>query len=128
MPRKPVLLSAILLALMGAAAAQNSIGAGPDSAANIKAHMTFLADDRLKGREAGTPEYDIAADYVAGQMKTLGLKPMGEKGSYFQTVPLVAARAKDEGKLALQDASGKATPLAFGKDYVAGGNEAFPHI
>ena len=95
MPRKPILLSAILLAsVMGAATAQT----GTDSAANIKAHMAFLADDRLKGREAGSPEYDIAADYVAGQMKTLGLKPMGENGGYFQTVPLVAARAKDEGR------------------------------
>src|SRR5689334_11612546 len=65
MPRKPILLSAILLAsVMGAATAQT----GPDSAANIKAHMAFLADDRLKGREAGSPEYDIAADYVASQM------------------------------------------------------------
>ncbi len=102
--------------------------AGTDSAANIKAHMAFLADDRLKGREAGTPEYDIAADYVAGQMKKLGLKPMGEKGGYFQTVPLVAARARDEGKIALKDASGKVTPLAFGTDYVSGGDEAFPRI
>lgn len=128
MPRKPVLLSAVLLAaLMGTAIAQNGTPA-PDLAANIKAHVAFLADDRLKGREAGTPEYDIAANYVADQMKKLGLKPMGEKGGYFQTVPLVAARAKDEGKLALKDAAGKVTPLVFGKDYISGGDETFPHI
>ena len=27
--------------------------------------MAYLASDRLKGREAGTPEYDMAAHYVA---------------------------------------------------------------
>ena len=47
----------------------------------------------LKGREAGTPEFDMAADYVAGQMKQIGLKPAAAKmGGYFQHVPLVAYR------------------------------------
>ena len=41
------------------------------SAANIRAHMAFLASDRLKGREAGSPEFDMAADYVAAQMNSL---------------------------------------------------------
>jgi len=96
--------------------------AGPDqSAANIKADMAFLASDRLKGREAGSPEYDIAANYVAGQMKQLGLKPIGS-GDYFQPVPLVASRTTDQGALMLRDASGRATPLVFGKDYVVNGN------
>jgi glyceraldehyde 3-phosphate dehydrogenase len=60
--------------------------------------MAVLASDDLKGREAGSPGYEAAADYVARQMKALGLQPMGARGSYFQTVPLVAARARNEGK------------------------------
>ena len=97
--------------------------AGDASAASIRAHMTFLASDKLKGREAGTPEYDMAAGYVADQMKKLGLKPMG-KGSqpYFQPVPLVAYRTIDQGALSLKDASGRVVPLLFGKDYVVSGN------
>ena len=117
----PVLLSALLLAALPASA-QN----GSDSAANIKAHMAFLASDDLNGREAGSPGYDKAADYVAAQMKTLGLKPFGI--SYFQPVPLVAARARDKGSVSLRDASGKVTALEFGKDYVSGGDEAFPRL
>ena len=96
--------------------------AQPDpSAANIKAYMAFLASDKLKGREAGSPEYDMAADYVAAQMKQLGLKPM-VAGKYFQPVPLVASRTKDQGKLTLKDSSGRVTPLIFGKDYVVSGS------
>jgi hypothetical protein len=93
------------------------------SAANIRAHMAFLASDRLKGREAGSPEFDLAADYVATQMKQLGLKPMGTgKQPYFQHVPLLSYRTADKGVLTLRDSSGRTNPLVFGKDYVVGGD------
>lgn len=58
------------------------------SAENIEAHMRFLADDALEGREAGTAGYDTAAAYVAAQLEELGVAPAGTDGSYFQTVPL----------------------------------------
>jgi hypothetical protein len=96
-------------------------GAEPDtSAANIRADMAFLASDRLKGREAGTPEYDMAANYVARQMKQIGLTPLGDKGSYFQHVPLLAYRTKDQGAITLRGAA--APTLVFGKDYLVGGD------
>jgi len=120
MRRAAALFSALLLTVP--AFAQT----GTDSAANIKAHMAFLADDARGGREAGSPGYEASADYVAAQMKALGLAPMG--ASYFQTVPLVAARAKDEGKFTLKDAGGKETPLVFGTDYITGGDEVFPKL
>lgn len=103
------------LALLAPAVAQDS-----PSAANIRADMAFLASDKLKGREAGTPEYDMAAKYVADQMKQIGLVPKGDKGSYFQHVPLVAWRPRDEGKIVLTGAGGRAIPLVFGKDYLTG--------
>ena len=88
----------------------------------------FLASDRLKGRETGTPEFDMTADYVAAQMKKIGLQPAGGKGSYFQPVPFMAARAKNPGAFTLRDASGQATPLTFGQDYlVRGGMHAEAH-
>ena len=68
-----------------AAEATNSIVATPDI---IEAHMRFLSDDSLEGREAGTEGYDKAAAYVADEMAKLGIAPAGNNGSYFQTVPL----------------------------------------
>jgi hypothetical protein len=113
---RPLTALALFIALLPASAQSDP------SAVNIRAHMAFLASDRLKGREAGTPEYDIAAHYVAAQMKQLGLKPAGGKGDYFQHVPLLAYRTKDQGVLSLHDSSGHVTPLIFGKDYLVGGS------
>lgn len=100
--------------------------AQPDSAAaNIKADMAYLASDRLKGREAGTPEYDMAARYVADQMKRIGLVPKGDPnnsgGGYFQHVPLLAYRATDPGTMILHDKNGRTMPLVFGADYLVDG-------
>ena len=43
---------------------------------NIREHMIILADDDMQGREAGTENYDKAADYVINNFKELGLKPL----------------------------------------------------
>ncbi|HET7086812.1 MAG TPA: M28 family metallopeptidase [Rhizomicrobium sp.] len=103
------------------------VSAQPESsAARIKADMAYLASDALKGREAGRPEFDQAANYVAAQMKQIGLKPLGDKGGYFQHVPLVADRVKDQGTVQLRDSQGQAVPLAFGTDYLVGGDPQTP--
>ena len=40
----------------------------------IAAHMRFLASDLLEGREPGTRGFDVAAEYVAAQFESIGLK------------------------------------------------------
>jgi Zn-dependent M28 family amino/carboxypeptidase len=45
------------------------------SAANVKAHIDFLASDVLEGRETGSRGYDVAAQYVASEFEALGLSP-----------------------------------------------------
>ena len=90
------------------------------SADRIRAHIEFLASDLLQGREPGTPGYDIAADYVAGQFRQLGLTPAGNSGSYFQKVPLLAYRLVDRGTFVLKGAGDRTLPLVFGEDYLPG--------
>lgn len=46
--------------------------------------VAFLSDDALKGRETGTEQEKLAADYIAGRFKNLGLQPMGNDGTYVQ--------------------------------------------
>ena len=53
---------------------------------NIKAHIEFLADDTLLGRDTGSDGYQIAANYVKSSFKQLGLTPMGEHGGFEQEV------------------------------------------
>ena len=56
------------------------------SGSRVRAHVEFLADDLLEGREAGTRGYDLAARYVTAELKALGLEPAGDEGSYLQTI------------------------------------------
>jgi hypothetical protein len=46
---------------------------------DIRHHIAVLADDNLKGRLPGTPEYDKAMAYIADKYKEFGLKPFGNK-------------------------------------------------
>jgi len=54
----------------------------------IMAHIKWLADDDREGRAAGSPGCLAAGDYIADHLKKLGLKPMGDSGTYFQNFPL----------------------------------------
>jgi Zn-dependent M28 family amino/carboxypeptidase len=87
MPRPVLVLVAALLSQALPAAPVRAETAVPDPS-RLQAHMTFLADDLLEGRETGARGYDIAARYVAAQFMQMGLKPAGDPGSYLQTVPL----------------------------------------
>src|SRR5438034_58585 len=59
------------------------------SADRIKAGVAYLASDRLEGRGPGTRGEILATEYIAAEFKKAGLKPIGERGTYFQPVPLV---------------------------------------
>jgi len=57
------------------------------AATNVRAHVTYLADDRLEGRDTGSRGYQLGADYVAAQFGKIGLKPGAPGGGWFQQVP-----------------------------------------
>jgi len=93
--RYPIVLTAALLVVLptlylGSLGALQSRGTAatvvPDlSASRYLSQVTYLARDEMKGRGNGSPELDQAADYIASQFRTWGLKPGGENGTYFQT-------------------------------------------
>ncbi len=61
----------------------------PDiTAADLSARDKALSDDVFEGRGPGTPAGEAAAQWVADEMKRIGLKP-GNHGSFFQPVPAV---------------------------------------
>ena len=47
-----------------------------------------LSGDDMEGRDTGSAAYQRAADYVAARFKAAGLKPAGDSGTYFQSVPM----------------------------------------
>jgi hypothetical protein len=80
--------------------------------------MRFLADDQLEGREAGTRGYDVAAAYVAAQLESYGLEPVGAGGGYLQQVPLRTAVLDDAGCRLRLTRAGEAKDLVLGSDFV----------
>jgi hypothetical protein len=52
------------------------------------AHVRYLADDALEGREVASPGARCAADYIAARFRELGLEPAGTEGGWFQAFPV----------------------------------------
>lgn len=52
----------------------------------IKDITIALSADEMMGRGTMQPGGDKAANWIADRMKTLGLKPLGDKGSYLQKI------------------------------------------
>ncbi|HEV8407921.1 MAG TPA: M28 family peptidase [Sphingomicrobium sp.] len=77
-------IAAIAVALIAAAPAPKL---DPDTAAwwNTTAE---LSNDRMEGRDTGSPAYMRAARLVASKFEAAGLMPAGENGSWFQNVPM----------------------------------------
>ena len=109
-----VLTLCVLAAVVSGAAAQSA-----DLAAEGKAwwaHIQYLADDKLEGRNVGTPGFEAALQYVESQFKKIGLTPMGDKGGYRQSVMLESrSLVPEQTQLALVR-DGKEQPLAVGQD------------
>ena len=80
--------------------------------AKIKANIKTLADDKYEGRAPGSPGGEAAAQYIADELKRIGVKP-GNNGSYFQPVTLVAVKSNPNTVLDVGGAKYK-----FGDDFV----------
>lgn len=50
-------------------------------------HVVELISEKYGGRLTGTPGYDAAAEWAAGLMRSYGLKPGGDDGTFFQNFP-----------------------------------------
>ena len=85
----------------------------------IRAHVRSLASDLLEGRGPGQRGGRLAAEYVATEFALYGLKPFGENGSYFQTVPMVNIRTLPQTTFLLTAKNGDTQTLRGGEDFVA---------
>lgn len=86
----------------------------------LRAHIEFLADDLMLGRQPGSPGYNIAANYVASQFQQMGLVPAGNEGSYFQQVPLREAFQVSGSAEMVYTLNGEATSLVFVEQFFIG--------
>ncbi len=68
----------------------------------LAGEMHFLASDYLAGRRTGSVGNEIAAQYIASQLRAFGYAPINGD-SYLQPVPLLKTASPTEGKLMVGD-------------------------
>jgi hypothetical protein len=92
----------------------------------IKADITYLADDKLKGRAPGTEGYQMAVDYVVGRLKSLNVKPAGENDTWLQLVKFRKAFTQNA---VLSLSSGQLNSLTLRDDsYIIYPNPSVPQV
>ena len=92
----------------------------------LRAHIAFLASDALRGRDTGSPEYEIAAEYVASEFAQLGLRPAGDEGSFFQQVPLRESRLVEGSARAVLSTGSEEIAFRYLEDFLMGPDRLLP--
>jgi Zn-dependent M28 family amino/carboxypeptidase len=104
---------AALVAISLPLAAQNT----GISADHIKEHTRFMSSDVFEGRGVGVRGEQITVEYLATQFALAGAKPAGEKGTYFQSVPLVGIQTQPDAQLSAE-AQGKRVDFKYLDQFV----------
>src|ERR1044072_8296057 len=55
---------------------------------DLMTRLYIYAADSMRGREAGSPDAIRATAYIEREVRRLGLQPGGDKGTFFQYIPL----------------------------------------
>ncbi|HVX38438.1 MAG TPA: M28 family peptidase [Gemmatimonadaceae bacterium] len=89
------------------------------SAKDLMTRLYIFADDSMQGREAGTIGNVKGTDYIASEVKRFGLKPAGDNGTYFQTIPF---KTRSTDSTSTLTAGGES--LAYGKEWGGSGAQS----
>jgi len=114
----PALLTFVcLLGWMAHAAPKNEKAPKIDPE-KIRAHVKYLSSDALEGRGTGQRGGDMAAEYIAAQLKSYGLQPASDEGTYLQSVPMVSMKTLPDTTFTLEPANGQPVALKNLDDFV----------
>jgi hypothetical protein len=83
----------------------------------MRADLFFLASDAMRGRLTNTPEYALAAEWIASRFARLGLEPLTQNGSFFQFFDLVYARLGETNKLEIGKTADVRRAARLGEEY-----------
>ncbi|HEX5085464.1 MAG TPA: M28 family peptidase [Blastocatellia bacterium] len=100
--RTLVLFISLCLAA-GAVPAQNrKAGKSPVQAEDLQKWLTYLSSDELEGRSTFSEGLGLAAAYLAEQLRSWGVKPGGDNGSYFQRVRVLGVKSANHSTLTVE--------------------------
>jgi len=83
----------------------------------IKAQMKFLASDDLQGRNAGSREGHIAAEYIASEFMRMNLEPIGDDHTYFQNFDTERATVDAAATVLIIKRAGMEKAFLYGSDF-----------
>lgn len=80
------LIACTLIAITAcSSASEDHAATAPEiTSSDVQQHISYLASDEMKGRETGTPEETVAANYIADRFRSYGLDAAGDGATYFQ--------------------------------------------
>lgn len=84
---------------------------------DLKADLYFLASDDLGGRDSTSLEDHIATDYIAAKFMRLGLKPVGDDGTYFQKMNIITGNLDRQHTTLTAKVDGVDRSYTLGKDF-----------
>jgi hypothetical protein len=71
-------------------------------AEELKEWLSYIASDEFEGRNTYTEGLGLAAGYIAGQLKSWGVKPGGPNGSYFQRVAVLGVKSANNSSVTVE--------------------------
>src|SRR6185436_15622125 len=74
------------------------------SPADLMTRTYVIADDSMEGRDTGRRGGVRSANYIASELKRLGLEPAGDRGTYLQAIPWASRRPDPASMLMVGDA------------------------
>lgn len=95
MPILLILTTVLLLAQAGPAGvlpAHVRSAADRITAVQLEKDLAYFASDELMGRNTPSPGFDLAAAYIVKRLEAAGVKPLGDKGTFYQRYEMHEAR------------------------------------
>jgi hypothetical protein len=83
----------------------------------LKADLFFLASDSMRGRLPGSPEYAVAAEWIAARYARLGLQPLARDGSFYHRFDLVLSRLAEGNRLTVSTGPDSRRMARQGEDF-----------
>ncbi|MGE0884499.1 MAG: hypothetical protein AB7P14_13215 [Blastocatellales bacterium] len=96
------LLISVALLLGSVPAQTRQSGKATVKEEDLKEWLGYLASDELEGRATFSEGLGLAAAYIAQQLKSWGVKPGGDNGSYFQRVKVLGVKSTNNSTLAVE--------------------------
>jgi hypothetical protein len=73
--------------------------------ADLETRVYRFADDSMEGRIIGSRGNVLGTDYIAAELRRIGLEPAGDSGGYFQSLPLVERSLDGTARLTIAGAT-----------------------